>query len=99
MFYSSRLDNKQINGVDKLKPIVLWGYESSPFVKPVREALCTLGLAHQVVYCARGSANREKLFKKTGRFQVPFIEDPNTGIEMFESGEIVKYLMSTYREK
>ena len=34
--------------------------------------------------------------KKTGLFQVPFIVDPNTGVEMFESAEIVKYLNEVY---
>jgi hypothetical protein len=30
---------------------------------------------------------------------VPYIEDPNTGINMFESAEIVKYLMAVYTEE
>jgi glutathione S-transferase len=80
----------------KLKPLTLYGYEGSPFVRPVRETLGTLALAHKVVYCARGSQNRNVLYEKTGRFQVPYIEDPNTGVNMFESGEIVKYLLATY---
>jgi hypothetical protein len=28
--------------------------------------------------------------------QVPFLEDPNTGIEMFESAEIIDYIRATY---
>ena len=28
--------------------------------------------------------------------QVPFLIDPNTGVEMFESAEIVEYLEATY---
>jgi glutathione S-transferase len=28
--------------------------------------------------------------------QVPFLHDPNTGVEMFESAEIVAYLNETY---
>jgi glutathione S-transferase len=84
------------NDVTTLEPIIFYGYEGSPFVKPVREALVSLGLSHTMVYCARGSSNRDVLFVKTGRFQVPYIEDPNTGVNMFESGEIVKYLESTY---
>lgn len=82
-----------------MQPLKLWGYEGSPFVRPVRETLSSLGLAHVFVNCARGSSNRDKLFELTGRFQVPFLQDPNTGVEMFESGEIVKYLMAMYTEK
>jgi glutathione S-transferase len=33
---------------------------------------------------------------KTGRFQVPFLVDPNTGIEMYEGAEIVEYLEAVY---
>ena len=36
---------------------------------------------------------------KTGRFQVPFLVDPNTGIEMFEGAEIVEYLEAVYTVK
>ena len=89
------LSNKGKN-LPKLEPVVLWGYEGSPFVRPVRETLCSLGLCHVMINCGRGSANRDKLFAKTGRFQVPYLEDPNTGIKMFESSEIVKYLLDTY---
>jgi hypothetical protein len=49
-----------------------------------------------MVSCARGSVNRDKLVEKTGRFQVPFLYDPNTGVEMFEGPEIVEYLESVY---
>lgn len=28
--------------------------------------------------------------------QVPYLEDPNTGVEMFESAEIIEYLKQTY---
>jgi len=79
-----------------MKPIELWGYEASPFVRPVREKLSELGLAHRLVNCPRGSANRDKLQQMTGRFQVPYIRDPNTGVEMFESPEICEYLEKVY---
>jgi glutathione S-transferase len=68
----------------------------SPFVRPVREILGSLALPHRMVYSGRGSSNREVMRQKTDRFQVPYIEDPNTGVKMFESGAIVKYLLETY---
>jgi glutathione S-transferase len=79
-----------------MTPLELWGYECSPFVAPVREKLSTLCLPHILVSCSRGSENRNKMIEKTGRFQVPFLVDPNTGIEMFEGAEIVKYLDEVY---
>ena len=33
---------------------------------------------------------------KVGRFQVPFLVDANTGVELFEGAEIVKYLETVY---
>ena len=44
-------------------------------------------------------ANRRVLESKTKTFQVPYIVDPNTGVSMFESAEIVKYLDATYTKK
>lgn len=29
-------------------------------------------------------------------WQAPYLEDPNTGVKMFESAEIVEYLKATY---
>ena len=84
------------NDNERMRPLELWGYETSPFVKPVREALCELTLPHVVVPCARGSRNRDRLVAATGRFQVPFLRDPNTGVELFESPEIVDYLNAVY---
>ena len=80
----------------KMIPLELWGYECSPFVAPVREKLGSLCLPHVFVSCSRGSENRNKMIEKTGRFQVPFLVDPNTGIEMFEGAEIAKYLDQVY---
>ena len=84
---------------EEMQPLELWGYECSPFVKPVREKLCNLGLPHRIVSCARGSKNRDRMVEKTGRFQVPYIVDMNTGVEMYESPEIVQYLEDVYTVK
>ncbi|KAI3954550.1 hypothetical protein MKX01_005385 [Papaver californicum] len=78
------------------KPLELWAYEPSPFCKVVREVLVELEIPHILHSCARGSPKRQILFKKAGHFQVPYLEDPNTGVEMFESAEIVDYLGATY---
>ncbi|KAG6772472.1 hypothetical protein POTOM_023883 [Populus tomentosa] len=78
------------------KPLELWAYEGSPFCKIVREVLVELELPHIVRSCARGSPKRQILFEKVGHFQAPYIEDPNTGVQMFESAEIVEYLKVTY---
>lgn len=83
---------------EAMRPLEVWGFECSPFVRPVLTKLCSLCLPHTIVSCARGSKNRDALVKRTGgrTFQVPYLVDPNTGIEMFESAEIVEYLERVY---
>lgn len=38
----------------------------------------------------------QELLDKRGHFQVPYLEDPNEGVYLFESSAIVKYLEDTY---
>ena len=45
---------------------------------------------------ARGSPQREAFVARSGKMMVPYLADPNTGREMFESADIVKYLNDTY---
>jgi glutathione S-transferase len=77
-------------------PLELWGYESSPFCRLVRERLCELELPHKSVTAARGSPKRERLVAAAGRLQLPYLVDPNTGAAMFESADIIAYLDRTY---
>ncbi|PHT37430.1 hypothetical protein CQW23_21003 [Capsicum baccatum] len=78
------------------KPLEIWAYEPSPFCKVVREVLVELELPHILHSCARGSPKRQALYEKVGHFQVPYLEDPNTGVQMFESADIVDYIQATY---
>jgi glutathione S-transferase len=41
-------------------------------------------------------SRRAEMVEKFGKAQVPFLIDPNTGTEMFESSKIVRYLEETY---
>jgi len=80
------------------QPLILWAYDASPFCKLVKECLCEMELPHIQVSCPRGSANRQRLWEKTGRFQVPYLEDPNTedNVSLFESSTIIEYLKKQY---
>lgn len=42
------------------------------------------------------SRNRRALLERTGQVQVPYLIDPNTGVEMYESEAIIDYLHKTY---
>ena len=78
------------------KPLRVWSYEASPFCKLVREKLVELELPHLMKSSGRGSPKRQELVDRRGTFQAPYLEDPNTGVAMFESAAIVKYLEETY---
>ena len=52
----------------------------------------------------RGQADRNglllrQLLQRAGRVQLPYLVDPNTGTEMFESAAIRRYLLDTYGTK
>ena len=79
-----------------MKPVYFWGYEASPFCKIVRERLVELEIPHIQKTCGRGSNKRQELFEKKGRFQVPYLEDPNTGVNLFESSDILDYINEKY---
>jgi glutathione S-transferase len=78
------------------KPLELWSFEASPFCRIAREALCTLELPYRLHNVAKGSPGRDAFIARSGRMMVPYLADPNRGVEMFESADIVAYLERTY---
>jgi glutathione S-transferase len=74
----------------------LYSFEASPFCRIVREALCSLELPYLLHSVAAGSPNREAFVARSGKMMVPWLVDPNSGVEMFESADIVRYLEETY---
>ena len=78
------------------EPLVFYGYDVSPFSKIVREELCAREIPHVWKTCARGSPTRQEMFDKLGFAQFPYIEDPNTGVNMIESADIIDYLSKQY---
>lgn len=101
------------------EPLVLYGFESSPYSRLVRERLCQLELPYRLInlgkqqwadmgpakmrlkpgkYKPLPNTKRDVFLKKYGKVQVPFLIDPNTETEMFESADIIAYLDSTYAQ-
>jgi glutathione S-transferase len=78
------------------KLLELYSYEGSPFCRIAREALCELELPHQLHNVPRRSPNREGFVSISGEMKVPYLIDPNTGAQMFESDDIRRYLYETY---
>jgi glutathione S-transferase len=78
------------------KPMELWSFESSPYCRIAREKLCELEIPYLLHNVAKGSPRRDALVTRAGKMQVPYLVDPNNGVEMFESGDIAAYLDETY---
>lgn len=80
------------------RPLELWSFEASPYCRLVREALCSLELPYLLHNVGKGSPRRVSFTKRSGKMMVPYLADPNTGKEMFESADIVAYLYRTYAQ-
>ena len=80
-------------------PLELYSMESSPFCRLVRECLSELEIPYHLHNVGRGSPSREAFIQRSGRMMVPWLVDPNSGVEMFESAEIVSYLKMTYGQE
>jgi glutathione S-transferase len=78
------------------RPLELWSFEASPFSRLVREKLCVLELPYRLHNVGKGSPSRAAFVERSGKMQVPYLEDPNTGAALFESAEIVDHLEETY---
>jgi len=78
------------------QPLELWSMEGSPFCRLARETLTELEVPYVLHNVAHGSPSREAFVAVSGRMQVPYLVDPNTGASMFESADIVRYLEKTY---
>lgn len=78
------------------QPLELWSFEASPFCRIVRETLSSLELPYRLHNVAKGSAKRAAFVERSGKMQVPYLADPNGGVEMFESADIVAYLERSY---
>lgn len=81
------------------KPLELYSFEASPYCRIVRETLCELEIPYLLHNVAKGSPKRAAFVERSGKMMVPFLIDPNTGKEMFESADIVAYLDETYAER
>ena len=92
------------NGVPPNRPpsssIQIYQFEGCPFCRRVREVCTYLDLSYTVVPCGRGSRHRkqvENAAKLMGRRATyPFMEDVEGGVQMFESEDIINYLIDKY---
>ena len=78
------------------QPLELWSFESSPYCRMTRAMLTELELPYLLHNVGRKSPRRAAFIARSGKMQVPWLSDPNTGTELFESKAIIDYLDQTY---
>lgn len=79
-----------------LKPIVLYSHVTGPNPWKVVAIFEELGLPYETKLLQFPEMKQEPFEKINPNGRVPAIEDPNTGINLWESGAIVEYLVETY---
>lgn len=82
------------------KMLQLYDIENCPYCRLVREALTELDLDAEIYPCPKsGERYRPEVVRRAGKSQFPYLVDPNTGSEMYESLDIIAYLYETYAER
>lgn len=82
------------------KPIELYEFEDCPYCRLVREALTELDLDAMIYPCPKGGTRfRPRAKQLGGKHLFPFLVDPNTGVQMHESVDIIAYLRKTYASR
>lgn len=79
-----------------LKPIVLYSHATGPNPWKVAAVLEELSLPYETKFLQFPEMKQDPFEKVNPNGRVPAIEDPNTGLNLFESGAIIEYLVETY---
>ncbi|KAK1751374.1 glutathione S-transferase [Echria macrotheca] len=78
-----------------LQPIKVWG-KGGPNPPKVAIVLEELGLPHELVAVPLSDVKKPEYTAINPNGRLPSILDPNTGIQLWESGAIIEYLLETY---
>src|SRR4051812_39387587 len=78
-----------------IKPIKLYG-DGGPNPPKVQILLEELGLPHEVISVPWADIKKPEYTAINPNGRIPSIQDPNTGITLWESGAIIEYLIDKY---
>ncbi|KAL0257752.1 hypothetical protein SLS55_006915 [Diplodia seriata] len=82
--------------MSSLKPIVLYSHATGPNPWKVAIILEELKIPYETKFLEFPEMKQDPYESINPNGRVPAIEDPNTGIKLFESGAIIQYLVDTY---
>lgn len=78
------------------EPLVLYRLQACPFCERVVRRLHELDIDYESRFVEAQHSERDAVKRACGKRTVPAISDPNTGVTMAESANIVEYLDGTY---
>lgn len=80
-----------------IKPLVLYGHQG-PAPNPIKVAILLeeLSLPWTLLEIEMKDLKSEPYISINPNGRLPSLEDPNTGVKIFESGAIIEYLLETY---
>ena len=82
------------------KLLELYEFEGCPYCRLVREVLTELDIDAMIYPCPKGGTRfRPQVVEQGGKAQFPWLHDPNTGQQMYESADIIRYLLATYGQR
>lgn len=76
--------------------LTLYRLQACPFCERVVRRLDELGVEYESRFVEPRHSDRDVVKRISGKRTVPAIVDPNTGVTMSESANIVAYLDGTY---
>jgi glutathione S-transferase len=89
--------NSEPAAVKPERLLQLYDIENCPYCRLVREVLTELDIDVEIYPCPKsGERYRPQLVERAGKAQHPYLVDPNTGEELYESLDIIAYLFEYY---
>jgi glutaredoxin len=89
--------NSEPAAVKPERLLQLYDIENCPYCRLVREVLTELDIDVEIYPCPKlGERYRPELIERAGKAQYPYLIDPNTGEELYESLDIIAYLFEFY---
>ncbi|KAI0376033.1 glutathione S-transferase [Hypomontagnella monticulosa] len=82
--------------MSSLKPIIVWGHNMGPNPLKVHIILEELDIPFEFKTIEFPEMKQEPFVTVNPNGRVPAIEDPNTGVTLWESGAIVEYIIDQY---
>jgi len=81
------------------QPLTLYRLQGCPFCERVVRSLQEHGVEYESRFVEARHSRRNAVQRVSGARTVPAVVDPNTGVTMSESANIVEYVEATYGQR